>query len=388
MYCAEFALRTVLFETNSTLYVALILTSIDVQLWKHLCPPGQKSDINASEAGKKLVAYFDQAQNTVLSTDPELQARKMTILLIDEIDYLRSSGSQAGLVMSHFTNWPLKANSKIFVIGISNTIALLEQQDNENRNQSRQQIGHNRRQVFKPYSFDQMNEILHSRLLEFASSIIDDKSIEFVARKAAQAGGDVRRALRICQRVIEMIRDKTIKKKVTGGGVPFIHEINAACAEYSENPIISTVKSSCDLDKAILCVFFLYISNSSGVDEMSKSLNGYELYLRLGRLITDIETRQKSAVVREKMTHSSRELIQLLFPPWNIFRTAIDRLMSNGLCKKMHNSAHALISCKEDYNGNCLLQSTLIHCVVDIADIKSALAQSNFIVYIDPQCDR
>jgi hypothetical protein len=357
-------------------------------LWKHLCPEGQKQNINASAAFKKLDAYFEEAHNTVASTSKELKERKTTILLIDEMDYLSSSGSHAGTVMYNFCNWPLKLNSKLFVIGISNTIDLLEK--GLNRNQSRLQAGKSKRLVFPAYSFADMAHILHSRLLEFASSIIDEKSIEFVARKSAQAGGDVRRALRICQRVIELIRDKTIEGDVKqGGGVRYMREITMACAEYSDNPTLTTMKSACDLDKAILCVFFRHISASTGVDEVSKSLNGYELYLRLGRLVTDIETRQKTPAFREKLVNGAlTEKILLMFPPWNVFRTAIDRLVAHGLCKKLHNTAHSLIAYHENVNGHCLLQSTAIGLLVDIAEIKIAMKFSSFLFYIDSQCDR
>lgn len=351
-----------------------------------MSPKGDKQNVSSGTALKKLDAYFDGAHHTVFSTSKELQERKVTILLIDEMDYLSVSGTHAGTVLYNFCNWPLKVNSKLFVIGISNTIDLLERQ--MNRNQSRQPQGKNTRMVFAPYNHTQMTQILHSRLLEFASSVMDDKSIEYVARKAAMAGGDVRRALRICQRVIEMIRDHTFKFPPKEGGVRYIHQINAACAEYQESPTVSTMKGACDLDKAILCVFFRHINASSGVDELSKSLNGYELYLRLGRLVTDIEMRQKSPAVREKISAGGGglgELIQLVFPPWNILRTAVDRLIAHGLLKKVQNSAHSLIVHKEDLNGHCLLQSTVIGLVVDIADIKVAFKFSGFGFYVDPQ---
>ena len=167
----------------------------DVLLWKHLCPDAQKTpNISATTAKAKLAAYFDDAHQAVYSTNKELQDRRVTVLLIDEMDYLKTSVD----VMYNFCNWPLKLNSKLLVIGISNTIDLLEQQ--MERSMSRNPAGKKHRMVFKPYSFDQMSIILHSRLLEFADTILDEKSIEFIARKAAQAGGDVRRALKICQR--------------------------------------------------------------------------------------------------------------------------------------------------------------------------------------------
>ena len=46
----------------------------------------------------------------------------------------------------------------------------------------------------------QMKEILENRLGELEQSIIDKKALEMLARKAATVAGDVRSALKICQR--------------------------------------------------------------------------------------------------------------------------------------------------------------------------------------------
>lgn len=299
----------------------------------------------------------------------------MTILLIDEMDYLKTTPT----VMYDFCNWPMKTNSKLFVIGISNTIDLLEQQ--QGRNVSRTPIGKQNRIVFSAYVYDQMKIILESRLLEYTSTILDSKSIELIARKAAQAGGDIRRALKICQRVIEMIRDKIfINDKITSN-IKYLKEINTACAEYSESPIVVSIQCASELDKAIFVCLFRYVSVAS--DDLSKAINGYELYIRLGQLLSEIDIRQKNPTINATF-HNNDDIISLIFPPWNIFKLAIDRLITHGFCKKIGNVAHRNIATEENNNGNMLLQATLIQLSVDISDIKTALRKSPFIYYIDP----
>ena len=100
--------------------------------------------------------------------------------------------------MYDFVSWPLKVNAKLFIIGVANTMDLVDQQ--VTRSASRVPQGQKLRYVFKPYDHDQIADILVGRLQTFAGSILDKTSLELVARKAANAGGDVRRALRICQR--------------------------------------------------------------------------------------------------------------------------------------------------------------------------------------------
>ena len=75
----------------------------------------------------------------------------MTVLLIDEIDYIQTRDEK---VLYDFSNWPLKANSKLFVIGVANAIDLVERYIG--RTTSRSPLTAQNRIVFAPYDFNAM----------------------------------------------------------------------------------------------------------------------------------------------------------------------------------------------------------------------------------------
>ena len=59
---------------------------------------------------------------------------------------------------------------------------------------------HLKRIVFAPYEHAQVKEILLHRLGELELQIFNKQTVEFLARKASTVAGDVRAALKICQR--------------------------------------------------------------------------------------------------------------------------------------------------------------------------------------------
>jgi len=54
--------------------------------------------------------------------------------------------------------------------------------------------------TFVPYTYEQIRHILERRLGELALPIFDPVTVEFLARHVALAAGDLRAALKICQR--------------------------------------------------------------------------------------------------------------------------------------------------------------------------------------------
>ena len=50
------------------------------------------------------------------------------------------------------------------------------------------------------YNTTQIKDILLARLADLSLAIFDAKSMEFLARKAASVAGDLRAALKMCQR--------------------------------------------------------------------------------------------------------------------------------------------------------------------------------------------
>ena len=64
------------------------------------------------------------------------------------------------------------------------------------------------RQNFKPYTFDQLVEIVSSRL--FSLDVFGSESIELAARKVASVSGDARRALDICRYALSVDLDELL----------------------------------------------------------------------------------------------------------------------------------------------------------------------------------
>ena len=70
---------------------------------------------------------------------------------------------------------------------------------------------------FNPYTKDDIIAIIEDRLSQtHSSSVIDPMVIQFCARKVASVNGDVRKALDICRRAIELVETQEKLKKLKG----------------------------------------------------------------------------------------------------------------------------------------------------------------------------
>uniref|UniRef100_A0A8C9GFL5 Origin recognition complex subunit 1 n=1 Tax=Piliocolobus tephrosceles TaxID=591936 RepID=A0A8C9GFL5_9PRIM len=153
----------------------------------------------------------------------EKDDRDVSILIIDEIDYLITKTQK---VLFTLFDWPTKVNSKLVLIAISNTMDLPERLIPRCR--SRLAFG---RLVFSPYKGDEIEKIIKERL-ENCKEIIDNTAIQLCARKVANVSGDIRKALQICRKAFENKRgDKIIPKDIIEAtnqlfDSPLTHAIN------------------------------------------------------------------------------------------------------------------------------------------------------------------
>ncbi|CAN1263804.1 Origin of replication complex subunit 1A, partial [Linum perenne] len=181
---------------------------------------------------------------------------KPCILLIDELDLLVTRNQS---VLYHILDWPNKPHSKLIVIGIANTMDLPEKL--LPRISSRLGI---QRLCFGPYNYQQLQEIISSRLKGI--DVFDKQAIEFASRKVAAISGDARRALEICRRAAE-VADYRIKKS---GSSPAEHfpgktmvvfsDVEAAIEEMFQAPHIQVMRSCSKMGKIFLTamVYELY----------------------------------------------------------------------------------------------------------------------------------
>ncbi|XP_031281563.1 origin of replication complex subunit 1B-like [Pistacia vera] len=170
------------------------------------------------------------------------------ILLIDELDLLVTRNQS---VLYNILDWPTKPHSKLIVIGIANTMDLPEKL--LPRISSRMGV---QRLCFGPYNYQQLQEIISSRLEGIEA--FERQAIEFASRKVAAISGDARRALEICRRAAE-IADYRIKKLTVnpssasaGKGLVAMADVEAAIQEMFQAPHIQVMKSSSKLSKIFL----------------------------------------------------------------------------------------------------------------------------------------
>ncbi|XP_027342766.1 origin of replication complex subunit 1A-like isoform X2 [Abrus precatorius] len=175
------------------------------------------------------------------------EADRPCILLIDELDLLVTRNQS---VLYNILDWPTKPHSKLIVIGIANTMDLPEKL--LPRISSRMGI---QRLCFGPYNYQQLQEIISSRLKGI--DVFEKQAIEFASRKVAAISGDARRALEICRRAAEIAdyRMKLISNPdfvSAGKGNVGMADVEAAIQEMFQAPHIQVMKSCSRLSKIFL----------------------------------------------------------------------------------------------------------------------------------------
>ncbi|XP_025204138.1 origin recognition complex subunit 1 isoform X2 [Melanaphis sacchari] len=161
-------------------------------IWKELTG----ETVSSSRAQTLLNDYFSNKKVKELST----------ILLVDEVDHICNRKQD---VVYNILDWPSQTGSKVVVITIANTMDLPER---VLRGCVTSRMGLTRL-VFKPYTFQQLQEIIMNRLL--GNSTFDPDAVQLVARKVAAVSGDARRALDICRRAIDLIKSEDESQLIT-----------------------------------------------------------------------------------------------------------------------------------------------------------------------------
>ncbi|KYQ91269.1 hypothetical protein DLAC_08206 [Tieghemostelium lacteum] len=126
---------------------------------------------------------------------------KMILLVVDEIDQLVSSFSQ---VLYSIFEWPHIEGSRVILIGIANAIDLVQKTLPKLLKLGREpQI-----LKFKPYNNTQIVQILNDRISSCETTkyrlLFPQDSLELCAQQVASHKGDLRKALEILRRVVDM----------------------------------------------------------------------------------------------------------------------------------------------------------------------------------------
>jgi Cdc6-like AAA superfamily ATPase len=220
--------------------------------------------LNASKAAKALEAHFNR----------EEPHRRVTVLLIDEIDQLVTKKQQ---LLYDLFDWPQHPQAKLVVLSVSNTINFPETL--LPRIQSR--MGKDR-VTFHPYSREQLQTIIAQRLS--ATNVFNKDAIEFAARKVALLSGDVRRALQLCRRAIAVcVR--------TGGGEVGMGHVNAAVRDIDARPHCQTIATLSLPQKAFLICVHKHCSAIGAEaalfqDVLRRFLNLCQTHVELQRIVS------------------------------------------------------------------------------------------------------
>ncbi|XP_004378126.1 cell division control protein 6 homolog [Trichechus manatus latirostris] len=138
----------------------------------------------------------------------------MVVLVLDEMDQLDSKGQD---VLYTLFEWPWLSNSRLVLIGIANTLDLTDRilPRLQAREKCKPQLLN-----FPPYTRNQIATILQDRLNQVSrDQVLDNAAIQFCARKVSAVSGDVRKALDVCRRAIEIVesdvKSQTILKPLS-----------------------------------------------------------------------------------------------------------------------------------------------------------------------------
>lgn len=220
---------------------------------------------------------------------------------------------------------------------------------------------------FLPYSHEQIRLILGHRLGELALPIFDNMTVEYLSRRVARVAGDLRAALKICQRWVVLksliiwtsfcllIRDfvhalSTIQiyfERVVCKGESMATSVadhpageehtgripqdivKAALDEYNQDPFKVFIRGACQLDKALIVCACKHVK-ATGQSELTFA----ELWFRLKDFLVTVSLQKQVASARlqsETLTNASVLYISLILPPYEVFESAMHRLVHVGI---------------------------------------------------------
>ena len=191
-------------------------------------------------------------------------------------------------VVYNFFDWPNRHNSRLIVVSIANTMDLPERAM-ENKVASRLDM---KRITFMPYTFQQLSEIITSRVSLI--DVFEKDAIELCARKVGAVSGDARRALTICRRAVEMVEESLDENESLENQKVTIPIVQKVINEMFSSTYAQGIKK-CSLYQRIFLVSLYRVSLTDGKSEVSISdvfyehdkncqlqslakLNRYELY--------------------------------------------------------------------------------------------------------------
>lgn len=192
-------------EFKSKLHIGMVnCTSISSigAIYKKIC----------QELGLKIAGTGTE-KDCVATIEKFLTSKhKTTLLILDEIDQLCSKGLKQNILYNIF-EWPSLPHSKLILVGIANALDLTDRLlvRLQTKCELKPEVMH-----FSAYTKAQIVEIFKSRLEESGvSDLFPPAAIQLLAAKVSSVSGDIRRALNIGKRVVELAELEKKKKAKT-----------------------------------------------------------------------------------------------------------------------------------------------------------------------------
>ncbi|EPB88802.1 hypothetical protein HMPREF1544_04442 [Mucor circinelloides 1006PhL] len=208
---------------------------------------GKRKRYTAAHALQMLEAKFSKQSND----------QRTTVVLMDELDLLVTKKQT---VMYNFFDWPSRPLSKLIVVAVANTMDLPER-IMSNKIASRMGLT---RINFQPYKYDQLFQIVQSRLEGIDA--FAKEAVEFAARKVSAVSGDARRALDICRRAVEIVEQRISESSESKKHVT-IAVVDEAVKEMFSSPSVAFIRS-CSLHQKIFLVACMQRSRAIGLAEI------------------------------------------------------------------------------------------------------------------------
>ncbi|CAL8101051.1 unnamed protein product [Calicophoron daubneyi] len=222
------------------------------QVYVHIYQQLTGRILTAKHAAEQLEREFCapagvRRQHVFRSLCPSSNADSLeaVVLVVDELDLLCTRRQD---VLYNLFDWPTRPRCvrPVIVLAIANTMDLPERLLHP-RVASRLGLT---RLTFAPYSHEQLVSIVRSHLNESVSNTFQEKALELASRKVAAVSGDVRRALDICRRAVEIVatadQSKSTKQEIR------IEHINAALKEMFTTPKLTAIRSCSIYEKLFL----------------------------------------------------------------------------------------------------------------------------------------
>ena len=185
-------------------------------LWESISTTVGARPVGSKSALEKLRTHFEK----YCAKNPS-DKRKMTVLLLDEMDQLVTAKQD---VIYNLFNWPNLANSKLVVIALANTMDLPQRALNA-KVASRLGL---QAVTFRPYTDKQLTQIVQARLGIASKDVViprkvlemtkgcertmESSAIAFMAKKVGNVNGDARRMLDVARRALEKVETEAAEK--------------------------------------------------------------------------------------------------------------------------------------------------------------------------------